>query len=263
MPKKAPTKILKSKQCEKRGSKKGEGNNAENDERQLPEINGVDNSNEISSACSIKDNDFCIIAADDVASEGRYVQLDLFNGGSKVGSMIDCPKSFEISVRGRRPLSYVVAVDATGVVVDVTSRYANSVVNTKKVRMQHIEWWEQLVKDSTARERGSRKSAVRGHSFTPHQSMVDKTTDNSSSSSKRNSSIQDVFDVNEVECSDDMIVDVDNRQQDKSSRRLAERLKAEQDEFQSSALKEPMPTNLSGFKNHPLYILERDIKVTK
>jgi Rad4 transglutaminase-like domain/Rad4 beta-hairpin domain 1 len=261
MPKKAPTKILKSKQCGKRGSKRGEGNNAENEEKPLLEMNDVETSNEISSACSTKENDFCIITADDVASEGRYVQLDLFNGGSKVGSMIDCPKSFEVSVRGRRPLSYVVAVDATGVVVDVTSRYANSVVNTKKVRMQHIEWWEQLVNDSTARERGSRKSAIRGHSFTPHQSMVDNTTDNSSSSSKRNSSIQDAFDMNEVECSDETIIDVDNRQQDKASRRLAERLKAEQNEFQSSALKEPMPTTLSGFKNNPLYILERDLKV--
>jgi Rad4 beta-hairpin domain 1 len=64
-----------------------------------------------------------------------------------------------------------------------------------------------------------------------------------------------------VECSDETIIDVDIRQQDKASRRLAERLKAEQNEFQSSALKEPMPTTLSGFKNNPLYILERDLKV--
>jgi Rad4 transglutaminase-like domain/Rad4 beta-hairpin domain 1 len=276
MPKKTPSKIMKSKQGWKRGSKRGEGNSAEkNSKKSHQEIKGVETLNSISSTCITIDNEFCVIAADDVTSEGRYVQLDLFNGGSKVGSMIDSPKSFEVSVRARKPVSYVVAVDATGIVVDVTSRYSNSVVNTTKVRMQHIEWWEQLVKDSTARERNSRNSSTRSHSFTPLQSMAASTSterdnitaDNSSSSSnarnKRNASTQGTSNVDDVERSNEIFIDVDNRQQDKASRRLAERLKAEQNEFQSSALKEPMPTTLSGFKNHPLYILERDIKVRK
>lgn len=277
MPKTSPSKILKSKQGGKQNakSKRGDKNNTENTEnteKSFEDRREAKSSSSMSSTCSTNDNELCIIEADDVACEGRYVQLDLFNGGSKVGSMIDSPKSFEAAVRARRPLSYVIAVDATGIVVDVTSRYSSSIVNTKKVRMQCIEWWEQLVNDSTARERDNREGSNRRHSYTLHQSMgvsstsewdcIENTSISNNTNNNRKSSIQSNLSRNDVEYSDEILISKDNdRQSDRAARRLAERLRAEQCEFQSQALKEPMPKTLSGFKNHPLYILERDIKV--
>lgn len=273
MPKKSENKILKSKQGAKKERKKTVEDNAKIDSQTVAKTKEREKEGTTSSTRSTDEDDICILAAADVSSDGRYVQLDLFNGGSKVGSMIDTPKSFEPSVRGRRPFSYVIAVDATGIVVDVTSRYSNSTANTKKVRPPQIEWWEQLVNESTARNKGVRNASHRGFSATLNQSMVVSiddewdSNDNSTSSydaeNKGKKSTQLALQrCIEMDCTDEILSSVDHgRQVDKAARRLAGRLRAEQIEFQSLALKEPMPTTLNGFKNHPLYILERDIKV--
>jgi Rad4 beta-hairpin domain 1 len=52
-----------------------------------------------------------------------------------------------------------------------------------------------------------------------------------------------------------------NNQKKKAEWRLSQQLKAEQEEFTTLALNEPLPTTLSGYKNHPLYTLHRDLKV--
>ena len=144
---------------------------------------------------------------DDVQDlHGRYVQVDLYNGGCKLGSTVDKPKSVEVFVRGKRPVSYVLAVDGTGLVVDVTSRYSNNSLKTKKARMSDTSWWDQLIADASIRD--SRRS---------HDT--------------------------------------------KSDTQQTQQLRKEQEEFKSEALQEPLPSTLSGFKDHPLYILERDIKV--
>ena len=137
---------------------------------------------------------------------GRYVQVDLYNGGSKLGSIIDKPKSFEVFVRGKRPVSYVLAVDATGLVVDVTSRYSNNSLKTKKARMTDISWWEDMIADISIR-------------------------------------------------------DTRRAYPSKCDTQQTQQLRNEQEEFKSEALQEPLPSTSSGFKDHPLYILERDIKV--
>jgi hypothetical protein len=67
--------------------------------------------------------DVCVLD-ESVLTEGRYVHLDLFNGGSKTGPVIDKPKLVEVSIRRKKAVSYVVAVDINGLVVDVTNRYA-------------------------------------------------------------------------------------------------------------------------------------------
>jgi hypothetical protein len=71
---------------------------------------------------AIVDADVCVLD-DSVLTEGRYVHLDLFNGGPKTGPVIDKPKLFEMSMRRKKAVSYVVAVDINGLMVDVTNRY--------------------------------------------------------------------------------------------------------------------------------------------
>ena len=89
-----------------------------------------------------------ILDESDVRTEGRYVQIDLYNGGPKVGSMIDKPKNIENSVRCRRPVSYVIAVDESGLLIDVTNRYSCCLSNTQKSRPADIQWWTDFIRDS-------------------------------------------------------------------------------------------------------------------
>ena len=254
------------------------------------------------------------IKKSDVRTEGRYVQIDLFNGGPKVGAIIDQPKNFENSIRSRRPVSYVVAVSESGLMVDVTSRYSSTAGNTKKLRLPQIEWWDELIKDTIKssilhldkKKMKNTSSSQVNSKLSSSNSSFSSSFSNSSNSKSNSKSNQSVIcleeDANEIfSIVDDLHTGTQGSSSDHRSRvsidsnsftvngkhtgnknneeierekereierektseinRLLQQLKAEQNEFASQALLEPMPLTLSGFKNHPLYILERDIKV--
>ena len=254
-------------------------------------------------------DDVCIVDSAEIPL-GRYVQLDLFNGGSKVGSLIDQPKSFESAICNRRPVAYVIAVDATGLMIDVTGRYSSDSGSTKKLRMPCIEWWDQLVhatratslakqsrdskesrdmsgveyitpllssssssassssasssssiltdtKDTTSENNSSNKIS-NGNISNGHHSAAPSSSTNNSDMSK-NIPVSD--DKNSIVSNNIMNSTMISNQKKKAEWRLSQQLKAEQEEFTTLALNEPLPTTLSGYKNHPLYTLHRDLKV--
>ena len=249
--------------------------------------------------------DVCIVDSTEIPL-GRYVQLDLFNGGSKVGSLIDQPKSFESAICNRRPVAYVVAVDATGLMIDVTGRYSSDSGSTKKLRMPCIDWWDQLVyatrATSLAKQSRDSKECI-DMSGVEYITPLLSSSSSSSSSSLSSSVLIDTEDTNSENNSNktfngnninahhstapgsssgnsdihknNPVSDEKNSKirndiinssnvsnlREKAEWRLSQQLRAEQEEFTTLALNEPLPPTLSGYKNHPLYTLHRDLKV--
>ena len=313
-------------------------------------------------------NDFRILEESDERTEGRYVQIDLYNGGPKVGSMIDKPKSVENGIRCRRPISYVIAVTESGLVIDVTNRYSSCLSHTKKLRLPQIECWENLIKNSIIsstiyynkkdknkiqintsnsndkkllnnlsspsviinleladelddkNEKIQRKYSIQNHNPELSSSFSTSSSSCSSSSSLKTGvnneivcfggrdkgtgidkveileletkmEIEEFHDTkkesnkevvrekdkkrdygrkvemeienkNQGERGSEREIEIDSRRlQSREKNRLLQQLLAEQEELKFQTLLEPMPNTISGFKNHPVYVLQRDIKV--
>ena len=200
-----------------------------------------------------------ILEESDVRTEGRYVQIDLYNGGPKVGSIIDKPKNIENSIRCRRPVSYVIAVNESGLLIDVTNRYSSCLSNTQKFRPTDIQWWINFIRDieisSTQYSNNKNKNKESVCKIGISDCDVAHNHQKEESETVLNNGNKKEFEINvENEINRERIIR-------KEKTRLSQQLLAEQEEFKSDALREPLPTTVSGFKNNSLYVLERDIKV--
>ena len=301
-------------------------NKTKNNEENLTDKNDSDQNDIEKKVEDDKGGDeVCVVDRSD-APKGRYVQLDLFNGGSKVGSLIDQPKKFESLICNRKPVAYVIAVDATGLMIDVTGRYSCDSGSTKKLRLPCIEWWDKLVHSTRAtslayRNRENKEKEIRntsgieesdkiitssssssssssspvlatvsitiennssggnaksnGNSLHSHQNTEDKSDSGNvtsfndvsaalvitsdASDDKKGSAINGRSSL--IICNNSANSSTNSSQKSKAEWRLSQQLKAEQEEFDTLALNEPLPSTLSGFKNHPLYTLHRDLKV--
>ena len=201
-----------------------------------------------------------ILEESDVRTEGRYVQIDLYNGGPKVGSIIDKPKNIENSIRCRRPVSYVIAVNEFGLLIDVTNRYSSCLSNTQKLRPNDVQWWINFIRDieisSTQYSNNKNKNKESVCKIGISDCDVAHNHQKEESETVLNNGNKKEFEINvENEINRERIIR-------KEKTRLSQQLLAEQEEFKSDALREPLPTTVSGFKNNSLYVLERDIKVS-